>query len=190
MNTNDKNNSEQLRLQRIEYAYQKFSKTLIKEVRKHYHADQHIAEDIVQTTFERVLRYGYNFASYDDKVAFRFLYTIMRHEAFHLLEKQQNYLCTDEIEEILNKISLSAIDSGNNPELLYVERTIVSEAVKNLPPNYASVLYLHYYHGYKFKEIADFLGISENTAIQRNYYIRQKLKKILIKEGFRDETDK
>jgi len=189
LNTNDKNNSEQLRLQRIEYAYQKFSRVLIHEVCRHYHTNQDIAEDIVQTTFERVLKYGHNFASYDDKVAFRFLYTIMRHEASRLLEKQRNNLCSAEIEKILHEVSRSAINPADNPELLYVERTLVREAIKKLPPSYASILYLHYYHGYKFKEIAEFLGIKENTAIQRNYYIRQKLKKILIKEGFRDETD-
>ena len=81
MSTNDKNAEEWIRLHRIEEAYRKFSKILIAEAHTRFLNDQHMAEDVVQTTFERVLKYGHNFASYDDTVAFSFLYTIMRHEA-------------------------------------------------------------------------------------------------------------
>lgn len=189
MSTNDKNAEEWIRLHRIEEAYRKFSKILIAEAHTRFLNDQHMAEDVVQTTFERVLKYGHNFASYDNTVAFRFLYTIMRHEAYHVLEKQKKIFQTAEVEQILDEISNSTVNLNKNPEFLYVERTLIHEAIKKLPPKYSSILYLHYYHGYKFKEIANFLGISENTVIQRNYYIRQKLKGILVKEGFRDEKE-
>lgn len=190
MFTKDNDKDELLRIRKIETAYRKYGKILVAEVQKHYFENQQIAEDIVQTTFERVIKYGHDFATYDDKVAFRFLYSIMKHEAYKLKKKEAKFSKIADVDQIMNDLSLSAIESSTSPEFLYLERTIVREAMKQLPDDYASILYLHYYHGYKFREIGDFLGISENTAIQKCYYIRKKLKQILIKEGFHDEADR
>lgn len=190
MLTKDKDKQEYIRIQKIEAAYRKYGKVLISELQKHYFTEHQMAEDIVQTTFERVIKYGHDFGKYDDKVGFRFLYTIMKHEAYKQKKKLEHNFAISNIDQIMDDLTNTAIESATNPEFLYVERTIVREAIKQLPDDYASILYLHYYHGYKFKEIGDFLGISENTAIQKCYYIRQKLKKILMKEGFQDGQDR
>lgn len=178
-----------LRLQKIEQSYEKYHQILIAEVRKRYHVDQYTAEDVVQTTFLRVIKYGKNFADLDDTSAFRFLYTIAKFVAYDVLKVEKTDYTQEDIEKIINSCADNLTDSATNPEFLYMERTIVREAIKKLPAHYATILYLYYYHGYSFKEIGLFLGIKPNTVAQRCYYVRQKLKEILIKEGFHDERN-
>lgn len=189
MLTKDKDNQEYLRIQRIESAYLKYGTILISEIQRHYFSEKQIAEDIVQTTFERVIKYGYDFAKYNDEDAFRFLYSVMKHESYNLKKKLTKDFPVEDIDQIIDNLYYTTIEADADPEFLYTERTIVREAMKKLPEDYSTILYLHYYYGYKFKEIAAFLGISENTAIQKCHYIRKKLKAILVKEGFQDASE-
>lgn len=179
-------NQKKLHLEKIEHVYQKYNRVLLSEVRKHYTNDQYIAEDIVQTTFLRALKYGQNLKKSDDKSVFRFLYAIMKYVALDTIQEQKYNYIEDNIEYILNHCTDSIISSELNPEFLYMERTVVREAIRKLPDRYVTILYLFYYHGYSFKEIGSFLGISPNAAAQKCHYVRQKLKDILIKEGFHD----
>lgn len=185
----DDYNQKKLRLQKIEQSYEKYHQILIAEVRKNYSVNQYTAEDIVQTTFLRVIKYGKDFADLDDISAFRFLYTISKYVAYDVLKDETSDYTKEDIELIINSCADCMIDSATNPEFLYMERTIVREAIEKLPAHYATILYLYYYHGYSFKEIGLFLGIKPNTVAQRCYYVRQKLKEILVKEGFHDERN-
>ncbi|MDO4170387.1 MAG: sigma-70 family RNA polymerase sigma factor [Lachnospiraceae bacterium] len=185
----DKYKQEKLRLQKIEQAYKDFHQVLIAEVLKHYPVNQYTAEDIVQTTFLRVIKYGKDFADFDNTSAFRFLYTISKYVAYDVLKDEITDYNKKEIEHIIKTCADSMINSCANPEFLYMERTLVQEAIKKLPDNYSTILYLYYYHGYSFKEIGLFLGIKPNTVAQRCHYVRQKLKEILVKEGFHDERN-
>lgn len=182
--TKAKLKAEEARIRRIEEIYKKYGKILIAETYKNYIREYAIAEDIVQTAFERAIKHGYNFLELEDVEAFRLLYSIMKHEAYKVLKKgKMDYLIVS-IDNILDNLVYTDIKQEHNPEFLHLERVMVHEAIAKLPEDYASVLYLHYFYGYKFKEIAVLLDISENTAIQRNHYIRKKLKEILKREGF------
>lgn len=176
--------NEKLRLAKIEQAYRDHSRILLSEILKHYTQNQAVAEDILQSTFERVLKYGYKFASFDPDSAFRFLYTIMRHVAYDTLSTQNKETLYENIDEILNEAADESVHSASNPELLYIERMVIRKAIQKLPDDYASIICLHYSYGFKYREIADLLGITENNTIQKCHYIRKKLKEILIKEGF------
>ena len=61
----------------------------------------------------------------------------------------------------------------------------VINAIKTLPPKYASVLHLFYYEDMKIKEIATALKTKETTIKQQLSRAREKLKPIL-REGFID----
>jgi RNA polymerase sigma-70 factor (ECF subfamily) len=183
----DNYTKEKLRLAKIEQAYTDFYRILFSELMKHYTSDPSVAEDILQSTFERVLKYGHNFDTYDKKSAFRFLYTIMRHEAYDTIARINKETLHVNVDEILDSITNHSLESALNPEFLYLEKTVVREAVQQLPDDYASVICLYYFYGFQHNEIAKLLNITENNAAQKCFYIRKKLKEILTKEGFHDE---
>lgn len=62
------------------------------------------------------------------------------------------------------------------------ERQILLEALWKLPLKYREVLILHYYDDYKIKEMAEIIGISENTVKTRISRGRTKLKELLEPE--------
>lgn len=57
------------------------------------------------------------------------------------------------------------------------------QAVMELPQKYRVVIYLHYYEGYTFPEIAEFLKISPSGVSMRIHRARKLLKKQLRREG-------
>lgn len=59
------------------------------------------------------------------------------------------------------------------------------ETVLSLPEKYRIIVHLHYYEGYKTREIADILKLSENTVKTRLLQSRKLLKTKL--EGWQDE---
>ena len=56
------------------------------------------------------------------------------------------------------------------------ERTELLDALHRLPETDRNILFLHYYEGYTAKEIAKFLGGSENAVFIRLNRARDKLK--------------
>lgn len=61
------------------------------------------------------------------------------------------------------------------------------QAVMKLTPKYRTVIHLYYYEEYSVKEIADIIGASETNVTTRLARAREKLKKLLLKEGIYDE---
>ena len=55
----------------------------------------------------------------------------------------------------------------------------IKEAMNQLPPEQRIAILMKEYEGFKFREIAETLGISENTVKSRVYYGLNSLKKIL-----------
>ena len=64
------------------------------------------------------------------------------------------------------------------------DRTLM-DVVLRLPEKYRIVVHLHYYEGYKTREIAEILGLSENTVKTRLLQSRKRLKTEL--EGWGNE---
>ncbi|MBK7870791.1 MAG: RNA polymerase sigma factor [Saprospiraceae bacterium] len=57
---------------------------------------------------------------------------------------------------------------------------LVLNALQKLPEDQRTLLIMKEYEGLKFREIAEVLDISENTAKSRLYYGLENLKKILL----------
>ena len=64
------------------------------------------------------------------------------------------------------------------------DRTLM-DAVLALPEKYRIVVHLHYFEGYRTREIAQILELSENTVKTRLVHSRRILKDKL--EGWEDE---
>lgn len=62
----------------------------------------------------------------------------------------------------------------------------VMDTLMQLPPKLRIVLYLHYYEGYKFSEIADMLHLSINTVKTRSRIAKKQLK-IELGDDFNDQ---
>lgn len=62
----------------------------------------------------------------------------------------------------------------------------IFELIMNLPAKHKIVLTLYYVEGYKSKEIAEIIGISEETVRKRLQKGRELLKKEMEKENFYD----
>ncbi len=65
------------------------------------------------------------------------------------------------------------------PQSSTPENTDILQAVRQLPPLYRDAIYLHYYEGYKAKEICHIMKKSENTVYSLLSRGREQLKTIL-----------
>ncbi|MGN0341692.1 MAG: RNA polymerase sigma factor [Roseburia sp.] len=59
----------------------------------------------------------------------------------------------------------------------------LGKCIAMLPPIYRHVLILHHLHGYKYREIAQILGITTANALKIDQRAKVKLEKICIEEG-------
>jgi len=75
---------------------------------------------------------------------------------------------------------------GFNPQVEFQQREleeILNHMLKTLPEDQKTVIIMKEYEGMKFREIADILGISENTAKSRLYYGLKNLRKEMDDKG-------
>jgi len=73
-------------------------------------------------------------------------------------------------------------ESAPSPHQLYQQSersSIVAEALQKLSEEQRTIIIMKEYEGLKFREIAELLNISENTAKSRLYYGLKNLRKIL-----------
>ena len=145
--------------------------------------DQHLAEDIFQDTFIKVIkslkegRYKDNgrFISWVVRIAHNLMIDHFRKE------KQLNTISNDNYEtDIFN--SRKFADLTIEDELVYDQITKdVRKLVHQLPDDQKEVVILRHYCGLSFKEIADQTNVSINTALGRMRYALINLRR-LIKE--------
>jgi RNA polymerase sigma factor (sigma-70 family) len=145
--------------------------------------DQHLAEDIFQDTFIKVIK-SLQEGRYKDNG--RFLSWVLR-IAHNLVidhfrkEKQLNTISNDSYEtDILNSRKLS--DRTVEDNLISDQITKdVRRLIQELPDDQREVIILRHYCGLSFKEIADHTNVSINTALGRMRYALINLRR-LIKE--------
>jgi len=145
--------------------------------------DQHLAEDLFQDTFIRVIK-SLSDGKYKDHG--RFISWVIRiaHNLVidHFRKKNQmKTLSNDNYDaDILNlkKLSAPTVEDG----LIKVQ---ISKDIRNLvdelPADQKEIIILRHYVGMSFKEIAEYTNVSINTALGRMRYALINLRK-LIKE--------
>lgn len=107
-------------------------------------------EDIFQTVF---LKYAMSDVAFTNET----------HEKAWLIRVTLN-ACKDLLKSFFRKrtVPLDAYVEQNG--IVDAAHSEVLEAVLSLPEKYRRVVYLHYYEGYTAPEIAEILGIKENTV--------------------------
>ena len=127
------------------------------------------AEDVVQSTFERLLKRQPRFESREHEKAW--------------LIKTAIRICIDEARKAAKHANvplreeITAAYSEESFELL--------DTIRQLPEQDRDVVYLYYYEEYTTREIAKILGEREGTIRSRLSRARQKLRAIM--EGENDE---
>ncbi len=145
--------------------------------------NEHLAEDIFQDTFIKVINSLKN-GKYKDNG--RFLSWVVR-IAHNLIidhfrkEKQLNTFSNDDYEkDIFNSRKMS----DKNVEDFIIEdqiHTDIRKLVEQLPDDQKQVILLRHFGGLSFKEIADQTDVSINTALGRMRYALINLRKLIEK---------
>ncbi|MEO3946077.1 sigma-70 family RNA polymerase sigma factor [Gorillibacterium sp. CAU 1737] len=130
------------------------------------------AEDVCQEVFVQLLRKQPHFREPDHEKAWIIRVTIHRsRDLLRTFRRRQ----TVPLEE-----SIPAITNADNREVV--------EAVLALPKKYRLIIHLHYFEGYRTREIAELLSVRESTVRSQLMRARARLKTIL--EGCTDERNK
>ena len=127
------------------------------------------AEDIVQNTFEKLLRYNKPFN--DDEHAKRWLIRVAVNECNYIFRRRSK-IVTVPLEE---NIFIPGNFSSEESELL--------STIRALPNKYSQVLHLYYFEEYSTAEISGILNISEANVRKRLQRARELLSKNLKETG-------
>ena len=128
----------------------------------------HYAEDLAQDTFLRFFRYNGD--------------TQLKNTKAYILKIASN-VCTAYLAGHSNTVEL-----GDSIPATYDDMTddqmAVRRAISALPDEYREVIILYYYNNLRTSKIAQMMNIPVSTVKTRLARAREKLKTLLIKEGF------
>ncbi|MDA0926554.1 MAG: sigma-70 family RNA polymerase sigma factor [Proteobacteria bacterium] len=128
--------------------------------------NQPLAQDLVQETFLRAWRSLDSLQN--DKAAKAWLFTILRRENARLYERYRPDLVDIEDQAI-------AESDSEEPESK-MDRELLHNAINRLESDYREPLLLQVVGGFSGKEIADILGLNNNTVMTRLFRARSQLK--------------
>lgn len=156
--------------------------------------DHDLAMEVAQKTFINMHR---NIAALQETTRFRpWLYTIAVNCCREELRKRKanRAVPLDHYQPGVAEESYRWEASGHrheNPERVLRQTELsdlLQQCLLELPEEQREVVIMKEYEGLKFREIAETLNISENTAKSRMYYGLEALKKILEKKSITKET--
>ncbi|OFX85775.1 MAG: hypothetical protein A2W99_05615 [Bacteroidetes bacterium GWF2_33_16] len=136
-------------------------------------ANQYDAEDIIQESFTCAFK---NLGSFRGDSSFgSWLKRIVINKSISFLRtKKFEYSEIDHLQIV--------DDESSNDDIPDIEPANVHEAIKTLPEKARVILNMHLLEGYKHKEIAELLGISESTSKSQYQRAKMLLREKLIKE--------
>ena len=145
-----------------------------------YLRDYHLAEDATQETFVKVFKSYEKFEHRSDektwiiKIAINCCKNIRRTHWFSV--KKCSY---DELSEKIEEKNSSLPEKEN--------KQILSNAIMQLNDKDREIIILYYYPEFSIEEIALVMDKKENSMCQQLRRARNKLKKILLQEGYQNE---
>lgn len=146
--------------------------------------DRHLAEDIFQDTFIKVIQ-TLKRGSYSDEG--KFLPWVLRIAHNLIIDhfRRQKRMPVVEGGEDFDIFSVLTLRQGNTEDKLVKRqmRKDIRDMVEKLPKEQREVLIMRHYMDMSFKEIADITNVSINTALGRMRYALLNLRKIMEKKG-------
>ena len=136
--------------------------------------DNNKADDLVQETFYKALKYRNRFQSNSNLKAW--LFTIMKNTFINDYRRQGRI--NSAIDADAHEFVVNNRKSDDNPERNFRLKE-VNNMINSLDPAY-KVPFLMYENGYKYQEISNELGLCLGTVKSRIHFSRKKLVKMLL----------
>ena len=135
------------------------------------------AEDLVSEVFIEAWRHADKFQARSQVLTW--LLAIARHKALSALRRRS----TDELdEEVLEFIE----DTSDDPEVT-VQKTersaLIADCLKQLSPAHREIIDLVYYHERSIDDVAEIIGVPQNTVKTRMFYARKRMAELLAARG-------
>ena len=135
--------------------------------------DEQVAEDLISEVFLDVWRQAGKFEG--RSAVSTWLLAITRFKALSALRRRKDVELDDEAANAIE-------DTSDDPEVA-VQKKDTSEALRKcltaLSPEHREIVDLVYYHEKSVEEVAEIVGIPENTVKTRLFYARKKLAELL-----------
>lgn len=177
-------------------------KELIQELFNQYYKDIYslcrdtsVSEEITSEVFAEVVKSIATFRGESDIKTW--LFSIARHKWYTYLRKKSNQIKIESLHDLYdyNFLEINQNTTGNknnslenvNEEIFYKElKRIISEILESESELSRKIFYMRI-DGYSYVEIAAICNISESSARVVFFRTKNKLKKILEKEGFKND---
>lgn len=135
------------------------------------------AEDLVTEVFLDVWRQAGSFEA-RSRVS-TWLLAIARFKALSAMRRRSE-------EELSEETAATIEDTGDDPEVAVQKKDkgeILRKCITALSPEHREIIDLVYYHEKSVEEVAEIVGIPENTVKTRMFYARKKLAELLRTAG-------
>ncbi len=139
--------------------------------------DQTKAEDLISEVFLDVWRQAGKFEA--RSAVSTWLLAIARYKALSALRRRPD-------EELDEEAAAAVEDTADTPEVALEKKDkgeILRKCLTALSPEHREIIDLVYYHEKSVEEVAEIVGIPENTVKTRMFYARKRLAELLKAAG-------
>jgi RNA polymerase sigma-70 factor, ECF subfamily len=139
--------------------------------------NESIAEDLVNEVFIDVWRHAAQFEARSQVATW--LLAIARNKALSALRRRSTDELDDDVLEFIE-------DPADNPEIAMqkTERSaILFDCLRQLSPAHREIIDLVYYHERSIDEVADIIGVPQNTVKTRMFYARKRIAELMTARG-------
>jgi len=136
-----------------------------------------VAEDLISDVFLDVWRQADKFEG--RSAVSTWMLAIARFKALSALRKRPDEELDEETAETIE-------DTSDNPEVSLEKKdksVVLRQCLEKLSPEHKEIIDLVYYHEKSVEEVAEIVGIPENTVKTRMFYARKKLAELLQAAG-------
>jgi RNA polymerase sigma-70 factor (ECF subfamily) len=139
--------------------------------------DESVAEDLISDVFLDVWRQAGRFEQ--RSAVSTWLLAIARFKALSALRRKPDEALDEEAAEAIE-------DPSDDPEVAVAKKdrsAVIRECLGGLSADHREIIDLVYYHEKSIEEVAQIVGIPENTVKTRMFYARKKLAELLKAAG-------
>ena len=130
------------------------------------------AEEAVSQTFLNIISHIEKISKLPDPKIMPYCVVIVKNEATNILRNRMKSVSMGELEADSGSYSSEVEDAW----IHHIDKHQILLAIDRLSGADKHLVYLHYANDMSFKELADLLGVSEQTAKKRGYRILKKLR--------------
>lgn len=142
--------------------------------------DVYEAQDVVQVSFEKLVKCRKSIDLTDTERVRGFLYTVVRNQAIDVYKRKKKIVYIEPSD--LNNMEIKEDTEIDNNLLVLERRKEFAVLLDRINPRYSTILTLKYYLELENTEIAQTLDCSEVNVRVLLHRARQSLKEVLLKE--------